>query len=63
MNCSRCGSDRVIWNTADYLVCMNCGRIIIEPTIKSEIVNGLMLWATGAKEKLWKLRCSEGNSK
>lgn len=63
MKCNRCDLDSLIWNDADYLVCMNCGKIIIEPKNKSEIVQGLMLYSTMVKERLWKLRCSGGKAK
>lgn len=54
--CNRCGSTKIEWNDADYLICMNCGSIIIEPINKSKITHGLVLWASQIKERLWRMR-------
>ena len=54
--CSRCSSDNLTWNDAEYLVCMNCGKILAEPNKKSEITHGIVIWASTVKERLWRIR-------
>ncbi len=61
--CSRCSSFVTQWNDANYLICMNCGKILVEPLKKSEIVHGIVTWATTVKERLWKRRVADGEVK
>ena len=59
MNCSRCENSMPKWNDSGYLVCMNCGKILVEPAVKREITHGLVMWATTVKERLWRRRIAD----
>lgn len=59
MNCSRCENPKPEWNTAGYLICMNCGNVLAEPDTKREITHGFVMWAVTVKERLWRRRIAD----
>jgi len=60
LKCPRCGIEKVGWNDAGYIVCFNCGKIIVRPKDADPTTEGLMEWASQVKEKLWRERLKEG---
>lgn len=60
IKCSRCKGNNVTVNNLQQFICMNCGLIIIDiiPKNGEHIVHGLVKWACGVKEKLWRDRIS-----